>query len=340
MTFSVAAIAARLGGIVEGEGSVALDGVAGLDEAGPNELSFLANRRYARLMSSTRAGAVLVGQREPSRGRTVIRCRDPYLAFAKALGIFHPVEHPVSGVHASAVVLGRAEGATIGAFAYVGGGAEVGSGTVLQPHVYVGAGAKIGRDCLLMAGSVVMDGCELGDRVVLNPGAVIGGEGFGFVPSSAGLVKIPQTGRVVVADDVEIGANSTVDRAAMGETRVGEGTKIDNLVQIGHGARVGRRCVLVSYAGVAGSSVLGDGVTLAARAGVLGHLTVGDGVTLGADALLTEDASAGEMRSGVPAIEHRRWLRVAAATPELPEILKTVRRLEAEVAELRHKMGE
>ncbi len=338
MHLTVASIAARVGGVVEGDGAVVITAVAGLEEAGPTEVSFLANRRYARLLAVTNAGAVLVGRADASRGRTVIRCEDPYLAFAQTLSMFHPVEHPAAGVHPLAVVEGDVQGASVAAFAFVGRGAVVGRGTVLQPHVYVGPGATIGRDCLLMAGSVVMDGCSVGDRVVLNPGCVVGGEGFGFVPTGAGLVKIPQAGRASIGDDVEIGANSTIDRAAMGVTRVAEGTKIDNLVQIGHGASVGRHCVLVSYAGVAGSTVLGDGVTLAARAGVLGHLVVGDGVTLGADALLIEDASAGEKRSGVPAIEHRRWLRVAAAMPELPEMIKTVRRLEAEVAELRRKM--
>ena len=167
--------------------------------------------------------------------------------------------------------------------------------------------------------------------------SVVGGEGFGFVPTPAGLHKIPQTGRAVVGDDVEIGANSCVDRAAMGDTEVRAGAKLDNLVQVGHGAIVGEHDVLVAYSGVAGSTRLGKGVTLAARATVLGHLDVGDGVTVAACSMLTEDTPAGERRSGVPAIDHRRWLRLAAALPELPELLATVRRLEAEVARLKER---
>jgi UDP-3-O-[3-hydroxymyristoyl] glucosamine N-acyltransferase len=231
-------------------------------------------------------------------------------------------------------VEGEVEGATVMAFAYVGPGARVGPGTVLHPHSYVGANASVGRDAVLLAGAVVADGCVVGDRVWLNPGAVVGGEGFGFVPTAQGHHKIPQTGRAVIGDDVEIGANSNVDRAAVGDTVVGAGTKIDNLVQVGHAAEVGRDCLLVSYAGVAGSARLGRGVVLAARAGVLGHLDVGDGVQVGAYGLVTEDTPAGSRRSGFPAIDHRRWLRLAAALPELPELLATVRKLEARVAGL------
>lgn len=327
--FTVAALAERLGGTVEGDGERLLRGVAGLEEAGEDQLSFLANRRYARLFAATRAGAVLVGPREDARGRTVIRVADPYLGFARALELFHPRARPAPGVHPMAVVEGAVEGATVMAFAYVGPGAKVGEGTVLHPHCYVGAGASVGRDCVLMAGSVVADGCVLGDRVWLNPGAVVGGEGFGFVPTAQGHVKIPQTGRAVVEDDVEIGSNSNVDRAAVGDTVVERGARLDNLVQVGHGARIGRDSLLVAYAGVAGSTTLGRGVVLAARAGALGHLEVGDGVQVAAYGLLTQDTPAGARKAGIPAMDHARWLRVAALLPELPELVKKVRELEA-----------
>lgn len=324
----LAELAAAVGGVVDGDPELELSGVAGLEEAGPTQLSFLANRRYAALFRTTRAGAVLVSDTEPAHGRTVVRCADPYLAFAKALAIFHPVARPAPGVHPLAVVEGVVDGATVLPFAYVGPGAWVGEGTVLQPHVYVGPGARVGRDCLLMAGSVVMDGCVLGDRVVLNPGAVVGGEGFGFVPTRAGLVKIPQTGRAVVDDDVELGANSCVDRAAMGDTRVGVGTKLDNLVQIGHGAEIGPHNVLVAYSAVAGSTRTGAGVTMAARTLLLGHLDIGAGATIGAMSMVTGDVPPGEKRTGSPAIEHRDWLRMANAAKELPELLKRVAALE------------
>ena len=296
----LAALAEAVGGLVEGDAHLEIVGVAGLEEAGPAQLSFLSNRRYATLFRKSRAGAVLVAKGESANGRTVVRCDDPYLAFAKALAIFHPEPKAAPGIHPLAVVEGVASGATVMAFAYVGAGAVVGEGTVLQPHTYVGAGASVGRDCRLMAGSVVMDGCVVGDRVVLNPGAVIGGEGFGFVPTPTGLVKIPQTGRAVVAEDVEVGANSCVDRAAMGDTTVGAGSKLDNLVQIGHAAEIGAHNVLVAYSAVAGSTRTGTGVTMAARTLLLGHLDIGSGVTIGAMSMVTGDVAAGEKRTGSP----------------------------------------
>ncbi len=325
-------LALRVGGTVEGDGSVEIRAVAGLEEAGPDEISFLSNRRYATLFRASKAAAVLVGHKEPAHGRTVVRCDDPYLAFARALEVFHSAPKPPPGVSPLAVVEGSAEGATVLPFAYIGPGAVVGPGTVVQPHCYVGAGARVGADCLLMAGSVVMDGCRVGDRSVLNPGAVIGGEGFGFGPTARGMVKIPQTGAAVVGDDVEIGANSCVDRAALGETRVGNGSKLDNLVQIGHGVELGDHNVLVAYSAVAGSTRTGAGVTMAARALILGHLDVGAGASIGAMSMVTGDVPAGERRTGIPALDHRDWLRVANATKELPELLKRVAALEARLA--------
>lgn len=325
-------LALRVGGTVEGDGSVDIRAVAGLEEAGPDEISFLSNRRYATLFRASKAAAVLVGHKEPAHGRTVVRCDDPYLAFARALEVFHSAPKPRPGVSPLAVVEGSAEGATVLPFAYIGPGAVVGPGTVVQPHCYVGAGARVGADCLLMAGSVVMDGCRVGDRSVLNPGAVIGGEGFGFVPTALGMVKIPQTGAAVVGDDVEIGANSCVDRAALGETRVGNGSKLDNLVQIGHGVELGDHNVLVAYSAVAGSTRTGAGVTMAARTLILGHLDVGAGASIGAMSMVTGDVPAGERRTGIPALDHRDWLRVSNATKELPELLKRVAALEARLA--------
>jgi UDP-3-O-[3-hydroxymyristoyl] glucosamine N-acyltransferase len=332
MRWSVEAIAAAIGGQVEGDGARQLSGLLGLEDAGPEHLSFLSNPRYLRAFRSSRAGAILVGQREPALGHTVIRCADPYAAFSKALRLFHPEQRPAPGIHPQAVVEGEATGATVMAFAYVGPTAIIGEGSILQPFCYVGPGARVGKDCLLMAGSVVMDGCSLGDRCVLNPGAVVGGEGFGFAPTASGLLKIPQTGQVVVEDDVEIGANSCVDRAAMGETRVGTGSKLDNLVQVGHGAQVGAHNTLVSGSAVAGSTRTGTGVTLAAHSLVLGHLELGAGTMVGAGSMLTQSTPSGARRTGYPALEHDQWLQVAAQIHRLPELLERVRKLEEELA--------
>ncbi len=332
--WTVAELAAELGGEVHaalpGDGERSLVGVRGLDDAGPEHLSFVSNRRYVRKLAESRAGAVLLDAATPAHGRTAIRLADPYEAFAKALALFHPQPDAQPGVHASAVVHATAQvqGAEIGALVYVGPRAVVGSGTVLEPGVHVGADARVGRDCRLMPNSVVCQGCELGDRVVLNPGAVVGAEGFGFAPTPHGHVKIPQVGRAVVESDVELGANSCVDRAAMGETRVGRGTKADNLVQVGHAARVGEHTLLVAYAAIAGSARLGRFVTLAAKALVLGHLEVGDGVQVGARSMVTRDVPSGNKVTGNPAFEHRAWRRAALAFKDLPDALVRLRRLE------------
>ena len=335
MRWSVEAIAAAIGGRVEGDGQRVLSGLCGLEDAGPEHLSFLSNPRYLKAFRTSRAGAVIVGPRDAGVGHILIRCVDPYAAFSKALRLFHPEERPAPGIHPQAVVEGEAPGATVMAFAYVGAGAIIGEGSILQPFCYVGAGASVGRDCLLMAGSVVMDGCSLGDRCILNPGAVVGGEGFGFAPTANGLLKIPQTGRAVVEDDVEIGANSCVDRAAMGETRIGSGSKLDNLVQVGHGVQVGPHCTLVSGSAVAGSTRLGTGVTLAAHSLVLGHLEVGDRSQVGAGSMLTTSTPEAARRTGYPALEHDQWLQMAAQIHRLPELLERIRRLEEEVARLK-----
>ncbi len=332
--WSLAELAAELGGHIEpGRGASAstiIHGVRGIDDAGPDQISFVSNRRYVKHLAETRAGAVLLDRHTPSGGSTVIRVDDPYLAFARALALFHPAPAPRPGVHPSAVVAEDAvvEGAELRALVYVGPGAVVGPGSVLHPGAHVGEGARVGRDCLLMANAVVCDGCVLGDRVVLNPGAVVGAEGFGFAPTPQGHVKIPQVGRAVVESDVELGANSCVDRAAMGETRVGRGTKADNLVQIGHAAQIGEHALLVAYSAIAGSARLGRFVTLAAKALVLGHLRIGDGVQVGAGSMVRGDLEPGEKVTGYPAFEHARWRRAALAFEELPEMLKRLRRLE------------
>ncbi len=340
--WTVADLADALGGTVEGAGARALTGVRGLADAGPEHLSFLANRRYAARLATTRAGCVLVGPGvRVEAGLTVIRLADPYAGFARAVGLFHPQAWPVPGVdpracvHETAVV----DGVSVEAFAWIGPGAVVGPGSWVQAGAVVGAGAVLGRDCRLMPHSVVMDGCVLGARCWLNPGAVVGAEGFGFAPTAAGHVKIPQVGRAVLGDDVELGANTCVDRAALGETRVGDGTKADNLVQVGHAAQVGRHGLMVAFSGVAGSAVVGDGVALAARGTVLGHLTVGDGVQVGVGGVVHGDVAAGEQVSGVPAISHRQWLRAASAFGDLPELVKEVRRLRRRVAELERARG-
>lgn len=340
--WTVGQLAEAIGGTVEGDGSLPVHGVATLTDAGPNHLSFLANRRYAEAFRESAAGCVLVSPEEwVPPGRTVIRVPDPYVAFAVALRTFHPETRPAPGVDPRAHVAVDAvvDGATVEAFAWVGSGAVVGPGTWVEAGAVVGPGAMVGRDARLMPHSVVCAGCVLGDRVWLNPGAVVGGEGFGFAPSAEGNRKIPQVGRAVVEDDVELGANACVDRGAMGDTVVRRGAKLDNLTQVGHGAEVGAHSLMVAYSGVAGSARLGSRVALGARGTVLGHIELGDGVQVGVGSVVHRGVPAGQQVSGVPAIPHRSWLRASATVKELPELVREVRRLAARVAELEARLA-
>lgn len=333
---TVAELAERLGGTVEGDGGRELTDVRGLAEAGPEHLSFLANPKFVSQLEDSRAGAVLLGGDADPQGHTAIRVDDPYAAFARALALFHPQPWPEPGVDPRAAVADDAtvDGATIEAFAWIGPGAVVGPGSWIEAGAYVGAGVRLGEGCRLMPGSVAYAGAVLGDRVWLGPGAVVSGEGFGFAPRRDGHVKIPQTGRAVIGDDVEIGCNSSVDRATMGETVVEAGAKLDNLVQVGHGVTIGAGTLMAAYAGVAGSSKIGKGVMFGAKAGVINHLEIGDGVTLSTQSIALGDQPAGAQLAGTPAIDRRQWLRAVTAFADLPALLRRVRKLEKRVAEL------
>jgi UDP-3-O-[3-hydroxymyristoyl] glucosamine N-acyltransferase len=329
-------LAARLGCAVRGNGSVEVARVAGIEEAGPGDLSFVASPKYAARLPHTRASAVIVPPGVETSLPSLLS-DNPYLAFARAVAVLHPEARPAPGVHPSAqvdpsAVLG--ENASVGALAVVGPRARIGARTVLHPHVVVYADAVIGADCLLHSGAQVRERCRLGDRVVLQNGAVIGGDGFGFARDPEGrYLKIPQVGIVVVEDDVEIGALSAVDRAALHETRIGRGTKIDNLVQVGHSVTVGENSVLAGQVGIAGSTKLGKGVTLAGQVGVAGHLTIGDGAVATAQTGIPADVPAGALVSGYPAIENRAWLKASAIFAKLPELLKRLRELERKVGD-------
>ncbi len=333
------ALAELLGARLVGDPNRLIDGVRGLADAGPDHISFLANRRYARQLATSEAGAVLVRQDDAVEdGPCLLHVDDPYVAFAHVLALFHPQRWPAPGVHPLACVAEDAvlEGVHVAAFAWVGPGAVVGPGSWLETGAVVGEGARVGRRCRLMAHSVVAEGSVLGDRVWLNPGAVVGAEGFGFAPSADGPHKIPQVGGVVLGDDVELGANTCVDRAALpgAVTIVGARTKTDNLVQIGHGAQIGESVLMVAYSGVAGSAKVGDHSMLAAKAAVLPSRVLGAGVQVGVASVVHDDQPDGAQVSGIPAIPHKAWLRSAAAARHVPDLLRTVRRLEARVAAL------
>jgi UDP-3-O-[3-hydroxymyristoyl] glucosamine N-acyltransferase len=330
-------LAERLGYEVRGDGSVELARMAGIEEAGAGDLTFVASARYAARLASTRASAVIL-YTELETPLPSLLTKNPYLAYARAAALLSPEPAPVPGVHPSAQLDPSAQlgpGVHIGALAVIGPGARVGARSVVHPHVVLYRDAQVGEDCVLHAGSQVRERCRLGNRVVLQNGAVIGADGFGFAKDEAGRYhKIPQTGIVVIEDDVEIGALSAVDRAAMAETRIGAGSKIDNLVQVGHSVTVGRDTVLAGQVGIAGSTRIGSHVTLAGQVGVAGHLTVGDGVVATAQSGIPASVEPGALISGYPAIDNRAWLKASAAFPRVPELLRRVRELERRLAEL------
>ncbi|MFI5184137.1 MAG: UDP-3-O-(3-hydroxymyristoyl)glucosamine N-acyltransferase [Vicinamibacteria bacterium] len=330
-------LAARLGCEVRGDGAVDVVRVAGIDDAGPGDLTFVANSRYVPRLAMTRATAVIVSPDVPTPLPSLLT-DNPYLAFARALEALHPRPRPLAGVHPSAVVDEAAVlgvGVHVGALAVVGHGVRIGARTVVHSHVVLQPGVLVGEDCVLHSGVQVREGCRLGNRVVVQNGAVIGSDGFGFARDSGGRYeKIPQVGIVVIEDDVEIGALVAIDRAALKETRIGRGTKIDNLVQIGHSVVIGSDTVLAGQVGIAGSTKVGDRVTLAGQVGVAGHLTVGDGVIATAQTGIPNDVPAGALVSGYPAIDNRSWLKASAIFARLPDLQKRLRELERRVAEL------
>jgi UDP-3-O-[3-hydroxymyristoyl] glucosamine N-acyltransferase len=337
----LAELAEQLGCRLEGDGDIEIRDVRGLEDAGPQDLTFVAHERYLPRLEASGAAAVILGEGLPPAGRPALRTSNPVLAFARALSLFHPTAPPVPGVHASTASAPDAQvdpTASIGPLCVLGPGAKIGPGTVLDAHVCVGAGVCIGRDCRIYPQVTLREGVVLGDRVTIHSGAVIGADGFGYARDGDRHVKIPQVGRVVIEDDVEIGANTTVDRATLGETRIGRGTKIDNLVQIAHNVRVGEDTVIVAQVGISGSSRIGSRVTLAGQVGIVGHVEVGDGVIVGAQAGVTKDIPAGSIILGSPAIPHGEFKRQVAAAARLPLLKKALKALEERLTALEARL--
>jgi UDP-3-O-[3-hydroxymyristoyl] glucosamine N-acyltransferase len=329
---SVGELAARLGRACEGDEGVQLSGVGSLEAAGPADLTFVRSERYAAKLASSRAGAVILPDGVDAAGRSAIRSPDPGLDFARAAAELVPGDRPEPGVDPRAAVAPDAQvdaSAHVGALAVVGARARVGAGSVIHPHAVVYADAVIGADCTLHAGAVVREGCVLGDRVILQPGVVIGGDGFGYAMNERGVFeKVPQLGRVVVGDDVEIGANTTVDRATLGETRIDDHVKIDNLVMVAHNCELGEGSMVIAQSGLAGSTIVGRRAFLMAQVGTTGHLRIGDGVFVGARGGITRDVPAGRRVWGYPAMEERAWHRAMVALTKLPDVLRRLRGVE------------
>ncbi len=313
--------------------------VTGIDEAGPGDLTFVANRKYIPHIKTTRASAIILGEDISPVRMPSLRTDDPYLAFAKALEIFFEPLRPDIGVHPTAIISEDAEigsSASIGAYAFIGKNCRIGARVVIYPHVVLYPDVCLGDDVVLHSHAVIREGCLIGNRVIIQNGVAIGSDGFGFAPTKDGrFYKICQTGRVVIEDDVEVGANTTIDRAAVGDTIIRRGAKLDNLVQIGHGSQVGEDCVLAAQVGLAGSTRLGCGVWVGGQAGFAGHLEVGDRAVITAQSGTAHDIAPGAVMSGSPAFDNALWLRATVAFPKLPSLMQRVRELEKEVKRLK-----
>jgi UDP-3-O-[3-hydroxymyristoyl] glucosamine N-acyltransferase len=323
----------------EGDADMEIGGAAGLDEASPGQVTFLSNPRYTPRVQTTRASAIYVGAGvEVGSNIAVLRARDPYLAYTLALRLFHPEPEFAPFVHPSAVIDPTAQVAGdvwIGACAVIGRDVQIGDGVRIFPNATIYDRAQIGAGSVIHSGAAIREGTQLGRRVIVHNNAVIGSDGFGYAKTEEGhWLKIPQTGTVVVEDDVEIGAGTTIDRASVGETRILRGAKIDNLVQVGHSCTVGEDTLLCAQVGLAGSSHIGRRVILAGQAGVAGHLTIGDDVVVTAKSATSHDVPAGKVISGIPAFDNRDWLRSTAAFRRLGEMQRTLRALEARLKTL------
>jgi len=338
VTYTLAELAAQVGGEVAGDGSVRIERVTSLEDAGPGDLSFFSNRKYRAAYQATKASAVLVEpEEEVLPGRTLLRARNAYLAFAKISTLFHPPRRASPGVSQYAYVHPSAEvdpTAELMPLSYVGPRAVVGPRCILFPGAQVGTESRLGEACVLWPNAVVREGCVLGNRVVLEAGCVVGTDGFGFAFDPEGEdgsgprhYKVPQSGNVIIEDDVELGANVCVDRATLGSTRIGRGVKVDNLVQIAHNVQVGALSLLIAQVGIAGSTRLGQGVVAAGQVGITGHLTIGDGAKLLAQSGVMQDVEPGGLVLGSPARPRQEQLRIEAALLRLPELLREVRAL-------------
>ncbi len=323
---------------MEGDAAIEIRRVAKIEDAGPGDLTFLANPKYASKLAGTRASAVIMNGEDMAAPCAVIRSPSPYLTFARAAQVLAPRQTFAAGIHPLASVGADAQvdsTATVSAFAVIGSGARIGARTIVHPHVVIGDGTSVGDDCILHAHVSIRERCTLGSRVIVQNGAVIGSDGYGFAPRPDGShEKIPQTAPVVIEDDVEIGANTTIDRPAVGETRIKAGTKIDNLVQVGHGVVLGRNVLLAAQVGIAGSTVIGDNTTFGGQAGAAGHLTIGDRVKAAARSAIFASVDNDAFVAGTPAIDSDEWKKSSAVFTKLPELRRQLRALEERLKKL------
>jgi len=324
-------LAAYVQGQVVGDGTIEITGVKGINEAGPGEITFLSHNRYKKAISQSKASAVIAKEMIEGLSLSQLLVNNPYYAFAKTLEIFYKNQSPPPGISQNAYISPEAhidEGATIFEGVFVGPLCHIARGAILYPGVYVAEGSKVGEGTIVHPNVTIREKVAIGKNVIIHAGSVIGSDGFGYVFENGKHHKIPQVGGVVVEDNVEIGANVSIDRATMGNTIIGSGTKIDNLVQIAHNVKIGQNCIIVAQTGISGSSVLGNSVILAGQVGVVDHVTLADRVMIGAKSGVSNDIKEAGAYSGIPAIPHKVWLKAQALYAKLPELAKRLREIE------------
>ncbi len=339
-------IAALVGGTVTGDETAVICGIRPIEEAGPGELSFVAQAKYLKTLATTGASAILVPPGTVAEEKNLIAVADPYAAFAKLMQVFYPMDHGRTGISADAYIEDGADvspEATLFPRAYVSAGATIARGAVIYPGVFIGRNVTVGEDAILYANVSVYAGCVIGRRVILHSGVVIGADGFGFATPGADNAKIPQIGIVQIDDDVELGANTTVDRATMGKTWIQRNVKIDNLVQVAHNVVIGENSAIAAQTGISGSTKIGKSVMIGGQVGIVGHITIGDGVMIGASSGIHKNIAPGQLVAGAPFLPYKEALKVESCKVKLPEmrvklqqLIKQVRELEAKI----NKTGE
>ncbi|NIM03055.1 UDP-3-O-(3-hydroxymyristoyl)glucosamine N-acyltransferase [bacterium] len=337
---SLKEIAELVGGELVGDGNIMIKGVGSLTEARKGEITFLASSRYKNQVLKTRASAIIIGEGVELPGVPLIRTKNPYLAFARVMEALVPPQKLPAGIDKTSI-LGKGvklgKDVAIGAYAVIGNDVVIGDGTVIFAGTYIGDKAVIGKDGLIYPNVTVREEVIIGDNVIIHPGAVVGADGFGYATEKGKHHKIPQMGTVEIENGVEIGANVTIDRATLGKTIIGQGTKIDNLVQIGHNVKIGKNCLIVSQVGISGSTVIGDNVVLAGQAGLVGHITVGDNAIVGAQAGVTKSVPANTTVSGYPAREHKIAQKIDAQLIRLPKLYEQIKELKQNIMKRREK---
>jgi UDP-3-O-[3-hydroxymyristoyl] glucosamine N-acyltransferase len=340
MKMTLAEIADFLGGTVIGADDTIINNVRSIEDAGEGDITFIANKKYLKKLKLTQASAVLVSSPVDARGKSLIVVADSYIALGKLLALFYPLDHGHTGVDRNACIEDGAfvsPEATVFPGAFISRGAKVGKGSVIYPGGFIGRNVSIGENSILYANVTVYHFCMIGNRVILHSGVVIGADGFGFASPGRDNIKIPQVGIVQIDDDVEIGANTTVDRAALGKTWIQRNVKIDNLVQIAHNVVIGENTVIVAQVGISGSTKLGKSVMIGGQTGIVGHITIGDNVMIAASSKIHRSIKSGEIVGGAPQMPYKEWLQVEACRTKLPEMRETLRDLVKKVDDLQKK---